>query len=168
MHIHIGECVRFFFFNPSANELLRSCASKSLKANKKLYYPVSILYSLLKIHISKSTFLYEQLLLHWFYQALIIVYSLLKLKSCSKCDFRPLCILMGYSEIVSSSWGCGTFQETLRTILNLELLYILCHPSEIGTFPCNPSSHLYIHRLWSSYFRQMSLPQWWKHIIWTE
>lgn len=72
---------------------------------------------------------------------------------------------MGSSEIVASSWGCGApFQETSRTILNLELLYILCHPSEILYLSLLPDSHLYAHCLFPSYFRKIFLPQWWKHI----
>ena len=72
---------------------------------------------------------------------------------------------MGYSEIGSSSWGYGApFQETLRTILNLELLYVLCHPSEILHLPCCPTCHLYAHCLFPSYFRKTFPPQWWKHI----
>jgi hypothetical protein len=52
----------------------------------------------------------------------------------------------------------------LRTILNLELLSILCHPSEILHLPCCLPSHLYDHCLFLSYFRKAFLPQWWKHI----
>lgn len=117
------------------------------------------------IYIVKHSFLYQWLLLFWFYQILIIAYTLLTLNSYCKCDFRPMCIQMGYSEIVASSWGYGIpFQETLRTILNLECLSILCHPSEILHLPCCFSRHLYAHCLFLSYFRNTFLPQWWKHI----
>lgn len=77
-------------------------------------------------------------------------------------DFRPLCVQMGYSEIVSSSWGYGApLQEARLTILNLQLLSILWHPSEMLHLPSCLASHLCTHCLLLSYFRKALLPQWW-------
>lgn len=78
------------------------------------------------------------------------------------CDFRRLCIQMGYSEIVSSSRGYGPpLQEARLTILNLQLLSVLWHPSAMLHRPSCLASRSCTHCLLLSYFRKAFLPQQW-------